>query len=160
MKNHTVEICVGILAAIAVAGCGGISEKDLIGSWTGELETPSSGGTAGGEGTPEAEQAMADAFTAMMSFDLELKSDHKFTLTIMMIPMEGNWELEGDEVTLTIEKVSGMSVDEIVKMGGPEAAAGQEPMVLSISEDGKTMTAVDPSGESPEKFVFKRKDDS
>ena len=160
MRNHTFSICVGVLAAITIAGCGGVSEKDVIGNWTGKVDRSSSS-VAAGDNVPEGMEAIANAMAEMLSFDLEIKKDHTFKLTMMFIPMEGSWELKGNEVILTTESMFGMSADDVARMGGQGGTApDQEPMVLRVSKDRKTMTTVDPSGATSGELLFTRKDDS
>ena len=160
MRNRTIAIFVSVLAAITIAGCGGVSEKDVIGSWTGKLDTSSSS-VAPSDIVPPGMQGMADAMAEMGSFDLELKEDHTYKIMLMIIPMEGTWELKGKNVILTTKSVFGRSVDDVSRMGGQNATVPeQEPMVLRVSKDGKTMTVIEPSSATSGELRFTRKDDS
>lgn len=161
MRNHTFSICVGVLAAITIAGCGGVSEKDVIGNWTGKIDIASTDANGNGD-VPAALEGMAEAFANMMTFDLELKKDHTFKMDMSSLPTEGIWELKGNDLTLTTEKVLGIPVN--VAGAAPTLPggllAGREPFVLRVSRNGKTMTTVDPSGATSGELLFTRKDDS
>lgn len=141
MKNHTISICVGVLAAFAIAGCG-VSDKDVTGSWTGK---PTSAGASGG---------MASAFADMMSVQLELKSDHTYTMMMLIFPVEGSWKVKGNTVILTRESFMGMSSDELARARGQSGA--DEPMVLRVSKDRKTMTGTDTNSATSAELVFTR----
>ena len=153
MKNHTISICVGVLAAFAVAGCGGVSEKDVIGSWTGNVVYAES---SGDDQISKAIQDVAAVYPDLMSFELELREDNTFTMDRFFVT-EGRWELDGDVLTLTTEKVSGLSIDDpgiAGVLGGHTAGYG--PIVLRVSKFGKTMTGDDPNPDATETLTFKR----
>lgn len=113
---------------------------------------------------PQAD-AMGDAFAQgmaeMMSFALSIKEDKSFVMTMMFIPIEGHWQQKGDQIWLHPDKVMGMTKEEMQKMAGPNGKVemkNEEPLILKISPDGETLTAIDPKGVSgTDELVFKRK---
>ena len=106
-------------------------------------------------------EAFAEGMAQMMSFALSIKEDNSFMMTMMFFPVEGRWEQKGDTIWLHPEKVMGMSKEELAKMAGPDGKVdmkNDEPLVLRLSADGKTLTAHDPKGEfGSEELVFTRK---
>jgi hypothetical protein len=107
-------------------------------------------------------QEMADAFAqamgAMMSFELTINEDHTFVLTMMGMPIEGPWTQNGDRLTLTPEKVMGMSPEDFEKKEGTSVNINdKEPLELQILPNGAGLKAIDPKGElGGQELVFKR----
>ncbi len=113
---------------------------------------------------PTAEQfgeAFAAGMAEMMSFSLSIKEDKSFTMTMMFFPIEGHWNQKGDTLWLHPDKVMGMTKEEMAKMGGENGTVtmkNEEPLILKISNDGKSLTALNPKDVSgSEALVFKRK---
>ncbi len=129
------------LVAVAVLGIGACAkETSVVGKWKGKIDMP--------EPKTEQEKAMAkmmEGFAGMMTPDLDLREDKTFTMN-MMIPIEGTWVQSGKTVTLTANKIMGMTVDEAQKMAAQQNKGVtqnqdlQKPMILTISEDGKSMS--------------------
>lgn len=101
-------------------------------------------------------QAMAEAFSEMMVFDLTIRKDNTFTMTMMGMPIEGPWSQKGNVINLVPKTFMGMSAEDFAKSGGGGGSMTSEPLVLRVSRDGKTLTAVDPKGLSDDELVFKR----
>jgi hypothetical protein len=113
---------------------------------------------------PSADQfaeAFAEGMAEMMSFSLGIKEDKTFTMTMMFFPIEGHWEQRGDTLWLHPDKVMGMTKEEMQKMAGPDAKVdmkNEEPLLLKISADGSTLTAMNSKDVSgTDTLVFKRK---
>ena len=104
----------------------------------------------------EFSQAMAEAFSEMMVFDLTIRKDNTFTMTMMGMPIEGPWSQKGDTINLVPKTFMGMSAEDFAKSGGGGGSMNSEPLELRVSRDGKTLTAVDPKGLSDDELVFKR----
>ena len=100
-------------------------------------------------------KAMAGAFAEMMTMELDIAKDGSFKMTMMGMPMEGNWKQNGSVLSLVPEKFLGMSAEEFGKKQG-SATPESEPLELKISADGKSMVARDPNGNDPQEIVFKR----
>lgn len=143
------------IVAVALVGCkGGGGETAVIGKWKGEIKLPEAK-----KDDPGAK--MAEAFASMMSMDLELKADHKFTMTMMMFPIDGDWSMSGNRVSLVPKSVMGMTVEDFKKK---QAASGSmskssdspdKPIELELAGDGKTMKGIDTSsGAKSGELVF------
>jgi hypothetical protein len=137
------------LVALALVGCKG-GEANLVGRWKGEIKLPEKD-----KNDPMAK--MAEGFLSMLSFDLELKADHKYTMTVFIIPMEGTWAMSGNKVVLTPTLIMGMTPEEAKKEQEKQKAAnptmakqggGEEfmdgPLELEVI-DGKTMKLIPPA---------------
>ncbi|MCH8979636.1 MAG: hypothetical protein IH945_10405 [Armatimonadetes bacterium] len=114
----------GLAALVLLAGCGGVSESDLVGNWTSRTETeaPPGSGAAG-----QAAEVAKDVFAPR----LELNGDNTFTLTAGL-PMEGTWKLEEGQILLTATKVAGMDATGMRKSA--------KTIVLEVSDDGQKLT--------------------
>jgi hypothetical protein len=104
----------------------------------------------------EFSQAMAEAFSEMMVFDLTIRKDNTFTMTMMGMPIEGPWTQKGDVVSLVPKTFMGMSAADFAKSQGGSGSMNSEPLELRVSRDGKTLIAIDPKGLSDDQLVFKR----
>lgn len=134
------------------------TDADLVGSWTGEMKLPEAS-----KDDPAAAMAkgMGDMFAAMIS--LEIEKDRKFTMSFMMFPIEGSYTREGDLLTLTPEKVMGMTPEEFKKMqeaqGKPTTSSedATKPMKLHVSKGGEELIMdPEPGKEKEGAMVFKR----
>lgn len=137
------------LFALLVVGCAGNKEKQLVGSWKGEIKL-----------TPEQEKnPMAAMAKQMMSnITLDLKEDKTFLMN-MMFAVEGNWALEGETLKLSPTKMAGMTMDKIEEQAKAQAKTNpamakqmennkvNEPMLMTLSADGKTLTTKDKPGQ-------------
>lgn len=131
------------LLVLVLVGCKSGGEAAVIGKWKSEIKVDSS------QTGPGAQLLQAIGGMAM---DVEFKSDHKYRMTVAaMIPIEGDWSMSGNRVTLTPKTIMGMSVEDAVKqakqknpsamaMAGPSQQT--QPMLLDLQSDGKTMKAV------------------
>jgi hypothetical protein len=152
-------ICAIFLAILLIGCSGGVTESKLIGKWTGAPKMPE-----GKKDDPMAK--LGEAFMSMLSMDLELMEKGKFTLTVMIIPIKGDWTLNGNVVTLTPTTVMGVSPEEFKeqnKKSNPGATASAsdpgKPMRLEVQPDGKTMKALDELAGTKEEgeFLFTKK---
>ncbi len=95
---------------------------------------------------------MAEGMMGFFQFDLELKEESKFTMTVMGMPIEGDWALSGKQITLTPKTFMGLNSEEMkkegAKNGGTMAKSGDmdKPFKLEIQSDGKTLKAIDDMG--------------
>lgn len=146
--------------ALVVSGCN--SEKKLIGKYKADVKL-----SAKEQADLDKNPFGAMAKSMMGSMALELKDEHKFTLTIM-IPIEGTWSVSGDTLELKPETVMGMKADEVKKK--QEEAAAKNPALMAQAKNGDltktlkftvgsdgTLTAV-PDGSSTDKgtLTFKK----
>ncbi|MBC8063992.1 MAG: hypothetical protein H7Y17_04125 [Chlorobia bacterium] len=144
MKLIALFLCV---VAIATVGCKGApSQSNLVGKWKGEVKMP-----ATTKDDPMAK--MGEAMLGMFTFDLELKAENKFTLTMVFIPIEGEWSMSGNVVTLTPKTVMGLTPDEFAKEQAKQknnttskTEDMRKPIRLEVQADGKSMKALDDLG--------------
>lgn len=123
-----------LIAFVAMSGCGG-GAGSVVGKWKGSIE---SGGAKKDDPAGKLAQAFGDMMGAAISF--EFKSDKTFTGSIIF-PIEGTYTVEGNKVSLKVEKMAGMA---------PKAgdANNDKPLVFTIAPDGKTMSAKDETGKN------------
>lgn len=138
---------------VGLAGCGA-SQQNLVGKYKGEFEMPEAS-----KDDPMAK--MGEAMMGMMSFDLELKEQNKFTLTMLIIPIEGDWTVSGKTITLTPKTVMGLTPEEFAKQnskdGGTTSKTDQmeKPIRLEVQSDGKLKAIDNVGGEkAPGDLVF------
>jgi hypothetical protein len=137
-------------------GCKG-GESAVVGKWKGEIKV------AGSKDDPGAK--FAEALGSMMSMDLELKSDHTFAMTMMMLPIGGDWSMSDNSVTLTPKIFMGMTKEEFEKKekekGGTftKSADADKPIVLELQPDGTMVGQDQNSAKGPDssKLVFTKK---
>lgn len=142
------------LLALVLVGCG-TSQQSLIGKYKGEIKM-----SEADKDNPMAK--MAEAMMSMMSFDLELKEDNKFTMMLMAIPVDGDWSLSGKTITLTPKTVMGLSPEEFEKQNNKGSATTaksgnmDKPIRLEVQSDGKSLKAIDDFGgeKSPGDMIF------
>jgi hypothetical protein len=72
--------------------------------------------------------------------ELEFPSEDRFSITMMGMPMEGNVKRSGNDITLTPDRIMGMSIEEFKKQQG-NGTTSDEPLKLTMSADGKSMLA-------------------
>lgn len=124
----------------------------LVGRWKGELVLPKK------EGKPSPEDEFAEAMAKAFLSDLWVEFDEDGTFKMnMMVPIEGKYKQNGNSVHLTPETVMGMTMDDMKKLEGDGATVSmnEEPLILEISKDGKTLRAKDENGGEGE-LVFTR----
>ncbi len=133
------------------------SDDSLVGTWQGELKMPEAS-----KDDPGAAMAkgLGDMMAGMMN--LEIHKDQKFTMSMMMIPIDGSYTREGNTLTLTPEKIMGMTPEEFKKTqskNNPAASTEDmsKPMKMVLSEDGKELALEPEKGkESQGSMVFKK----
>ncbi len=89
-------------------------------------------------------ESLAKGFVSSVTVDI--KPDHTFQMT-MVFPLEGNWSVSGNQLTLNFTKVMGMDA---TKSGG-----SQKPAVFTISPDGNTLVPQE-QGKSSFDFVLQK----
>lgn len=124
----------------------------LVGRWKGELVLPKK------KGKPSPEDELAEAMAKAFLSDLwiEFKEDGTFKMN-MMVPIEGKYQARRDLVHLVPESIMGISKHDLNKMDGNEGKVSwsDEPLILEISKDGKTLRVKDENGAQGE-LVFTR----
>jgi hypothetical protein len=123
MKSLFASLCLGVL--LVAVGCG----PNLEGKYKGSIE--------GAQDNPFA-QAMGG------NLSLELKGDKTFLLNLV-VPIEGKWSASGTKLTLTAEKVMGMTVEEMKKNAPPNADQSDmdKPLEFHIQDGGKKLVSVE-----------------
>lgn len=127
---------------VSLAGCKKSLDSQVVGKWEGKMTM-----TAEQEKNP-----MAKMMESMMKMSLDVKPDKTFSMTVAMLPFEGNWDTSSDKLNLHVTKVMGM--DKAALTAQAEKAKGKDfkasdmdkfdkPMVLSLAGDGKSMTVDD-----------------
>lgn len=161
------------ITSLILAGCSGTATDKPAGDGG---TTPSTSGTSEGRLTASAELAgdwkgkvkaapaqkddiagkMGEAMADLFEFNLEIKPDDTYTMTVFVLPISGKLTRNGDEITLTPEKVMGMTPEEY-KKSQPPNQLGKEPdmspMKGKISADGKTITVSDKTNNSDIEFT-------
>lgn len=158
MRKFRVVLFLSALLVVVLAGCAGSLEQRLVGQYNGEVTINK---TASNDPMAKMAEGLANAFAQGMS--LELKEDKTFKMTMMMVPLEGKWAVDGGKLTLKADKVMGMEPDQLkgamgdnpqTKNVNPEDV--KKPMVFKVSDDAKTLTA---EGETQAgSLIFKRKE--
>ncbi len=159
------------LSALLLAGCGKGADTNMAGGTTGSSTADESKlvGKYMAEFTLPPDKKddpmakMAESFVKGMM--IELKADKTYTMTAMGIPIEGKWSASGDKVSLTVEKMMGMSKADAQKMNAknPNAVQGQKaadasdkPQEYIVSDDGNTLTPADQKDASKGTMTFKK----
>lgn len=143
MKNFALALFA--LTIMMVAGCKG-GASDPVGKWTGSVDTSSIPAN-----TPGAEMAKQ----MMSKIPLELKADKTFVMT-MMFPIEGTWSQSGSTITMKISKIMGQDMETVKKAAqaqGQKMDDADKPMVMTLSDDGKTLTGAAPGAKEQIKFT-------
>lgn len=99
-------------------------------------------------------EGLADAMISSMT--MEIKEDKTFSMSVMGFPMKGTWTLSGTTLTLTMEEAMGVGVKETEAKEGKGKSAN-EPVLLSVSSDGKTLTPTEKKKGEPD-IVFVREE--
>lgn len=124
----------------------------LVGRWKGELILPKK------KGKPSPEDEFAEAMAKAFLSDLwiEFNEDGTFRMN-MMVPIEGKYQRETNSVHLIPESIMGLSKDDLKKMSenGGNVSMSDEPLILEISKDGKTLRVKDET-EGQGELVFSR----
>lgn len=131
-KKWWISGVVALLAAIfALAGCGGASEADLIGTWKVDTSTlPNATPVPGQEMIAAMAQGMAQNTT------IEFKTDKTFSMSLLAIG--GTWTFNPADSTVTILSTK-MGFANLNAMPGASA----KPAVWVLSSDGQRLTSQD-----------------
>ncbi len=128
------------LALLVIAGCGGPSEKKLVGFWVQEYED-------------EQQQSIADVAAqiqgssgASTSMSIDMKKDHTFEFAVGGVASSGTWKLDGETVTLTYTDAKGMVLGD------------GDTVELAFSANGKELT-FNPGKGSSASALFVKTDD-
>ena len=144
------------LLALLLMGCsGGASQQTLVGKYKGELKMPETSKI-----DPMAK--MAEGMMGLFTFDLELKAESKFTMTVMMMPIDGEWTLSGKTITLTPKTVMGLTPEELKKENAKKGStmakddSMEKPIRLEVQADGKSLKAIDnvTGDKAPGELIF------
>lgn len=167
----------GILAGLALvgAGCQGgktTASGEASGSKTSEGSTKSgetstaNSGVLGkwyahmdlGTDKDNPMAGMAEAMGSMMLPELEIMDGGKFKMSMMGIPVEGDWKQEGETLTISPKTVMGMEKDAFEKMQKTKGGNGSmdEDLILKVIDGGKALEAVDKNKSSAGSLIFKR----
>ena len=135
--------------ALLVVGCA-TAVDPLVGSWEGKIE-----------GAPNIPSMMG---MAIPTFNLELLPDQKYLFSLMVVKIEGQWKVVGDELILSPRTINGEVVGQPRKDRSDPisriTASGQftGDMKLKIAADKKSFGVADPTGMSTGKLLFTRTD--
>ncbi|MCX7800994.1 MAG: hypothetical protein N2109_11710 [Fimbriimonadales bacterium] len=147
-----------LLLALALTGCGASLEKRLVGTYTASFEQP-----ANAKNDPASQFARNFAQMLAGSSTLELREDKTFKMTLIAMPIEGKWSLEGNTLSLKAESVMGMPPDQLrteaAKKGQslPSSADVNRPQTFTVDPDKLTLTSNE-SGSDAVRLVFRRKE--
>jgi hypothetical protein len=137
MKNMRAALG-ALLIAVAISGCNN-SGANLVGSWKGQMSAQNS--TTGS--SPDASKVSGSASAMSNAITLDLHADHTFKITTTF-PIEGNWQLSGSQITLTVTEMAGYSIDDLKKQelntGVPAGSDNDRPFVFDVSSDGKILS--------------------
>ena len=149
---RTFAAIVAASALILITGCSGEQKTDSLSSSGGSKSPAASSASSlagsykgkivptGSKDDPAAK--MAEGLAEMFSPELEITADNKFTLSVMGMPISGSVNQSGTDITLTPEKVMGMTPEEAKKLnasspGSPEP--DMKPMKGTVAKDGTIM---------------------
>jgi hypothetical protein len=133
-----------VLVALHLVACSG-AKPTPDGKWQLTGQTGATGAVA----------AQIDKLKG--SSTVQLDKDGKFDMS-MGAPIKGTWQATGNNVTLSVTEVQGMSIADIEKkaasMGIPTSDMHTQ-MTGTMSDDGKTLNLGDPKTPN-QKLVFTR----
>lgn len=130
---------------------GSGKNADIVGKWSGKIDMPK-----GEKNDPMAKMAESMAQLFLGGLSLELRADNTFVLNVM-VPIEGTYTRSGRNLTLTPQKVAGMTQAEAKKMREAEGKPSPDmgPMRGSIAADGRSI-ALRPDDKKEGDLVFRR----
>ncbi|MEJ5171163.1 MAG: hypothetical protein WHU10_09255 [Fimbriimonadales bacterium] len=147
-----------VAVALFAAGCSASLEKRLVGTYTASFEQPASSAN-------DAAAQMARNFAQMLggSTTLQLKEDKTFEMTLMALPIQGTWSLDGTRLLLKAESVMGLTPDQLRNQAAAQGKmppnAGDMDKPLEFEVDPSTLTLKSKqSNASQMAMVFKRKE--
>ena len=123
---------------LTLAGCAS-RESKLVGQW--KMDASAMGKMPEGK-TPQEKMGMEMAKKMFENVTLDLKEDNTFSMNMMM-EFSGNWKLDdsANTVSLDMTKMAGMDIGKM-----PNAGKNQQPMVMTLGADNKTLTLQTPGG--------------
>lgn len=116
---------------------GASSTSTLVGSYKGKIVTE------GAKDDPAAK--LAEGLMDMFSPELEITADNKFVLTMMGMPISGSVVVAGSDLTMTPEKIMGMTPEEFKKQNAKNSMSqdpDMKPLKGTVGKDG-TITVKD-----------------
>lgn len=105
------------------------------------------------DGMEKLADGMGDAMMSMMSMELEFPTESTFKMSMMGVPIEGEVKRSGRTLTLTPEKIMGLTKEEAAKLGNKPT--DDRPMVLELTADGKSLK-MKPESKDAGEVVFER----
>lgn len=116
----------GFLFLVAFAAFGCVpGESQVVGRWKGDVKL-----------TEQERQApfsnLANGLASSVS--LNVKSDHTFEMTALVVPVEGTWAMSGNRVTFTPKEVFGYK---------DTRKSASNPFTLEIGSDGMSLRPVE-----------------
>ena len=115
-----------LLAPFVVTGCAS-SEAKFVGKWETDTEFSQARGDQPGDRLLKG----IDDFAKAVGPQLELRADHTFKMVIVFT-IEGIWTSEGQTVTCTPQKVSGLTMNK-------DGKSPSDPIKLRLADDGKSL---------------------
>jgi hypothetical protein len=142
-----------VLGLLLVVGCkGGISKDSLVGTWPGTVTISEAALNAAVEqakvssgGIPVAREQIKSMMESGAS--LTLNADDTFDMNIGPATYAGKWSLADKVVTLTLEKLMGMTIDEAgtqLKLAPQSVQQIKQPFKLNLGEKGVSMSGATP----------------
>jgi hypothetical protein len=131
---------------LLIAGCGSTdatsktssgtskdAESSLVGKYEGKIEVA--------KGEEDVAGKLAEGFSSLLSMNLEIHPDNKFTLTTFGMPITGSMTVSGKSVTFTPEKIMGKTPAEFEKEVASKQPNGTKPDMTplkgTIEADGR-----------------------
>ncbi len=119
----------------ALMGCASpLSEKDIVGTWNGEVDVKQVMATAKVPPAAAALLGAQDKIPISISFDEAKTFSYSMKLGPMDVPLTGVWELKDGTVVMTHRTLMNQPVEK--SPGGADMA---KPLAMKVGEDRKTM---------------------
>lgn len=116
------------LAVLFATGCN-VGEGRIVGKWEPSTQLDQVKGDEPGDRLLKGLGGLAKA----VGPNIEFRADHTFSMALFFT-IEGRWQMNGNTVTCTPEKVSGIAID-------AEGKKAQEPFSLTLSADGSKLSS-------------------
>lgn len=152
-----------LLILLFVAGCG-MKKDALVGSWTGQL-TMSEAALEGAaqqakitSGGIEVSKETIREMVEKVGSSLMLNADDTFSMNLGPATYTGTWQLKSQVVSLKIETILGLPIEEAVtkyKMNPLTADQLKVPMKLNVADGGKSLSGASPD-DPGSKVTFKK----
>lgn len=142
-----------LVAVSRVLVASAVLAQSAVGNWNGKVKIDKSKVKIPANLNPTQRQQAMSSMAQMekMTMKLSVRKDTSFVLTFAGGPkgvdrkLEGKWKLQGNKLTLSATKQNDK----------PLPKADPNPLTLTISKDGKTMTNTPKPG-APSRVVFTR----